>query len=285
MSLQPLVSFEHTPTSKRVTTIENRLTRELNQILTKIRTYINPLQPTNDIENKFKPLYEQQVYDAIRSAATDAYTAGVDYVRTLPIFKNLHTYLMVEDIATISQITDEYTARFWGRVAITTSKGRDKIFGTIPITKESGIAEPAATFLSPRYIVEIISIGVTNKALNLATIAKMRYYAEKARPININLPAAARTKLVQFATTPTEDELLKRGGGGISTLANLSILAGLITTTANVQVVWLTRNDERVCAICRPLHGSKWSLFDPTIPVPPFTSHPRCRCRLVIITK
>jgi hypothetical protein len=281
MSLQPLVAFEETPTSKRVTTIENKLTRELNSIVTKIRTYINPLQPINDIENKFKPLYEQQVYDVIRAAATDSYQAGVQYVTTLPIFKNLHSYLLAEDLDIITRLVDEFTSRFWGRVAITTTKGKDKIFGTIPISKEGGIEEPAPTFLSQRYIVEIISIGVTNTALNLATIAKMRHYAEKARPINITIK---QNKLVQFATTLTEDELLKRGGG-IGTLADLSILAGLISTTANVQVVWLTRNDERVCPICRPLHGNKWSLFDPTIPIPPFTSHQRCRCRLVIITK
>jgi hypothetical protein len=274
MSLQPLVSFEQTPTSRRVTIIENRLTRELSSIVTKIRNHINTLQPTNDIENKFKP-----VYDLIRSAATNSYTAGADYVKTLPIFKNLHSYLLMEDIDTITRLADEYTSRFWGRVAITTSKGKDKIFGTIPITRD-GLEEPTPTFLSQRYIVESISIGVTNTALNLATIAKMRYYAGKARPINITIK---QNRLVQFATTPTEDELLKHGGGGIGTLADLSILAGLISTVTNVRLMWLTSQDERVCPICRPLHGTKYTLSEPSMPIPP--AHHRCRCRIIVITR
>lgn len=188
----PFISHDNTPTSRKVRVIENKLTRDLNEIVSKIRTYINPLIPASELDQKFKPIYSQQIYDIIRAAATDAYTAGIEYVTNLPIFHNLHNYILVEDIDAISALADEYSARFWGRVVLTTKTGHNnKIFGTpISITRENGIEEEAPrTFLNQKYIVDSISIGVTNRALNLATVNKMRYLAEKAHvnPLTFNL--------------------------------------------------------------------------------------------------
>lgn len=51
----------------------------------------------------------------------------------------------------------------------------------------------------------------------------------------------------------------------------------------DVKLVWITALDERVCPICRPLHGREWELSDPTILTPgPADSHHNCRCRLVL---
>lgn len=44
------------------------------------------------------------------------------------------------------------------------------------------------------------------------------------------------------------------------------------------QLIWYTRQDERVCATCGELHGQVFNVDRvPTIP-----AHPHCRCRLVI---
>lgn len=56
---------------------------------------------------------------------------------------------------------------------------------------------------------------------------------------------------------------------------------------ANVEVQWLTGDDERVCPACGPLHlmrqplGQPWSSEDFTVDAPPL--HPQCRCTTALI--
>lgn len=50
----------------------------------------------------------------------------------------------------------------------------------------------------------------------------------------------------------------------------------------DTQVIWITALDDRVCPICRPLHGRVWSVSDPDLIVPVDDTHPNCRCRLLI---
>lgn len=47
-------------------------------------------------------------------------------------------------------------------------------------------------------------------------------------------------------------------------------------------LVWVTARDERVCPICRPLHGKQYALNDPQLEMMPDSTHPRCRCRYII---
>ena len=47
-------------------------------------------------------------------------------------------------------------------------------------------------------------------------------------------------------------------------------------------LVWVTARDERVCPICRPLHGNQFALNDPQLPMMPDSTHPRCRCRYIV---
>lgn len=45
---------------------------------------------------------------------------------------------------------------------------------------------------------------------------------------------------------------------------------------------WITMLDERVCAICRPLHGQGREVYGGRFPSGP-PAHPRCRCKLVFV--
>ena len=49
---------------------------------------------------------------------------------------------------------------------------------------------------------------------------------------------------------------------------------------SNVRWKWITRLDEMVCPVCRPLDGVVYDNFDDA---PPWPRHPRCRCVLLPI--
>ena len=43
--------------------------------------------------------------------------------------------------------------------------------------------------------------------------------------------------------------------------------------------IWETAEDDKVCPVCRPLHGAKQEVWQTRFPVGP-PAHPRCRCAL-----
>ena len=51
----------------------------------------------------------------------------------------------------------------------------------------------------------------------------------------------------------------------------------------NRYIQFATSRDERVCPICRPLEGRRWNPEDLNIVLPKIGTHPRCRCRLLLV--
>jgi hypothetical protein len=47
---------------------------------------------------------------------------------------------------------------------------------------------------------------------------------------------------------------------------------------AELQFIFMTQQDEKVCEICRGLELQTWALADPDIPEIPDDTHPNCRC-------
>jgi hypothetical protein len=78
---------------------------------------------------------------------------------------------------------------------------------------------------------------------------------------------AMSTVPLAIASMEKYNELVLAGGGG-----------GL----PDARIVYWTENDERVCPICAPLHGTEYDVGDPFIPIPVQDTHPRCRCRLLL---
>lgn len=239
-----VITHDNTKTSRSLRQVEKQLANDINQLIMDIRKEIDPLQPWYSISQHIKPVYGQQIYDLIRAATQEAYILGNQYVASLKIFVNLPSYLTQTDIMAIESLSQIYYDKFWGRVVISVSRRADKAFGII-----QRMQEPPDTFLNPNFIVTSIATTLTTHALNIATLAKIRRLAINVNPFIIN------KNILQAAAT-----------------------------IQDVEIMWVTSNDERVCPICRPLHGHKWPLGDDTIPIPPQQSHQRCRCRLVVIT-
>jgi len=70
----------------------------------------------------------------------------------------------------------------------------------------------------------------------------------------------------------------KRGGAFILSLARTLPEP---TPPADYDLVWITKGDDKVCPICRPLHGKVWGRDFSVKP----DLHPGCRCELVKMPK
>lgn len=86
----------------------------------------------------------------------------------------------------------------------------------------------------------------------------------------VNMPAA--TQLIATAAVTT-------------TLALATIDKSRQSGDSDSEVIFITALDERVCPICRPLHGKRWKINDPNIIQPVIGTHPNCRCRLLLKDK
>lgn len=66
-----------------------------------------------------------------------------------------------------------------------------------------------------------------------------------------------------------------------ATLANLEPLDP-IDYQSTVQVMFVTRQDEKVCQICEPYNNNVYDIDDSSKPEIPDDTHPNCRCRYVV---
>lgn len=66
-----------------------------------------------------------------------------------------------------------------------------------------------------------------------------------------------------------------------ATLANLEPISP-IDYQSSVQVMFVTRQDEKVCDICEPLNNNVYDINDSSKPEIPDDTHPNCRCRFVV---
>lgn len=66
-----------------------------------------------------------------------------------------------------------------------------------------------------------------------------------------------------------------------ATLANLEPISP-IDYQSSVQVMFVTRQDEKVCPICEPLNNNVYDINDSSKPEIPDDTHPNCRCRYVV---
>lgn len=66
-----------------------------------------------------------------------------------------------------------------------------------------------------------------------------------------------------------------------ATITNLEPLE-LDDYTHALQVIFKTREDEKVCQICEPLNNNVYDVDDDTKPEIPDDTHPNCRCRYLV---
>lgn len=117
---------------------------------------------------------------------------------------------------------------------------------------------------------------------------------EYATALSLELVATTRGLVEQAATAPSPEEfnsLMNRACGEeraeliavteitLAVSAGLTLLNALYRRIYQVQVEerWFTQQDERVCPICGPLHGTTRETWGTRFPDGP-PAHPRCRC-------
>lgn len=66
-----------------------------------------------------------------------------------------------------------------------------------------------------------------------------------------------------------------------ATLANVAP-ESIQDFSSAVQVMFVTRDDEKVCQICQPLNNTVYDINDSSKPEIPDDLHPNCRCRFVV---
>ena len=55
----------------------------------------------------------------------------------------------------------------------------------------------------------------------------------------------------------------------------------MVTVEYFRELVIQTGEERRDCDICDPLVGKEWDILDSNLIIPPFDTHPNCRCYLV----
>lgn len=152
------------------------------------------------------------------------------------------------------------------------------------------------------------TVGVDWALMNKAAADWARSYSfELVKGINANTAAALQSKVGQFFETPTTLDSLRKSIAPLYGPARAEMIAITEVTRAatmgeaaavnlladqgvNMEAVWHTSNDERVCYLCGPANGMSeydeirddpyngqtWMALYPDGP----PAHPRCRCVL-----
>lgn len=66
-----------------------------------------------------------------------------------------------------------------------------------------------------------------------------------------------------------------------ATLANMEPI-NPVDYQSNLQVMFVTRQDEKVCQICEPYNNNVYDINDSSKPEIPDDTHPNCRCRYAV---
>jgi hypothetical protein len=86
--------------------------------------------------------------------------------------------------------------------------------------------------------------------------------------------------LLHYGFSPSRPELIAISETTDALSEAALIYAALIGVLGvSSQEIWNTREDEKVCPICGPLHGTRRDVWGERFPTGP-TAHPRCRCWL-----
>lgn len=215
--------------------------------------------------------YEPVIKETFRNHIEKIYRIGSEYVTS-----SLHKqpFYTVKDISNIVSITDKSIESFKKIIEKNLLRNRDisysdiqqelydqinlEIQGNFGITKnnpiqilQSNITKPKP--LSPKKQIKNHIETTSFLSMNVATMEKAKQVIDQ-----INIPL--------FFKGQPEDAVLQR-------FARQQILPA---------IVWVTKRDEMVCPICRPMNGLIFRMDDLNIPIPPIFSHSNCRCRIFL---
>lgn len=250
----------NTATSKANRKIEETLVENLSKITNTIFREVSryndeQAQQTQQqdkrtiIDTRIKPLMGSFVSATFRKHITESYLLGINYVSGAHSrLKKVPSYITSSDVERIKQLSESYSNRFWDRVIYRLEK------------------EGEDNDIDIQSIISPLAIGATNETLNQATVTKVRKFTGRFSIGDSEfLSKEAATRKFDF--NEIADELLDLG--------DLDLPLDM-----KVTMEWVTQQDDKVCEICEDLEGQYES--DEDIPQPVESSHPNCRCRLVV---
>lgn len=209
--------------------------------------------------------YEPIIKETYRNHIENIYRFGSEYVISSI---NKQHFATVKDVANIDRITEEAIKSFKRIVERDLTRNRDISFSEIQedLYKQIKLqiqgnfdmsfkmkTNKTPEKLSPEKQIKNHIDTVSFLSLNTAIVEKVRQVKEQVNPP------------IYFKGQP-EDAVLQR-------FARQQILPA---------IVWVTKKDEMVCPICRPMNGLIFRLDDFNIPIPPINSHSNCRCRIFL---
>jgi SPP1 gp7 family putative phage head morphogenesis protein len=274
------IELSKLPVSKAVDKLEDDLSAYLvnfaNTIEKTPQTHTSVLSMANDLDSTLR-LYSQQIY-----------WIGVAYVCA---FDEVKPLLTSRDLENIKNISDNISKSIWRRI--------DKFFVREKLLEDESQAEELSKILKqeskPRSLKTVfnpklheplnldkqlkgVATILATTALNVATIDKSRQISEgiaKGQIINpehVNLDKIASGSL-NFSS------ILRKFANQVKNVEKrIQIGLGL-----KHEMVWITREDEKVCPICMALEGERWFAEDPDRPVPIRDTHFGCRCRMLLV--
>lgn len=247
--------IERTKTNRELDKIEQQYTPKISAVFKLIvKEYTGKEYLLHEANKKYNPYISQ----ILKSLITKVYLLGMEYVGRAINRPYLLT-LEKSDIDQINMQTSFSIEQFWRLLTryLQVIKNRTLVFprkqevqriAAQAPTDEKEQEESQNRLLEIITNVKFVLDAIATPILAISTLNSIR----KLQSLNLALSADPST--------------------GLPTLP-----------IGNRYVQFATSRDERVCRICLPLEGKRWNVDDPNIIVPKTGTHPRCRCRLLLV--
>lgn len=259
----------NTQRQQKARQIEQELQKELLSIYRKIKPQLTTSKDFQLIKNR----YQREVYQTIRQRVEQVHALGVQYVGER---LQVNTFTSEKDVALIKRETDTLSDLFWKRINKDVEREDQRLLATT-LVNNPNLPEDSPlpnitvkpSFDTAFFVAGVATVAATT-ALALATKSKAQQVLEdekqKAEQI-LNSPQPKEQTADQEKETKKEIKKSEK--------------------IQKAKIRWYTQLDERVCPICRPLHGEEWDVDDPDIPTPGFNynngTHFNCRCYLKLV--
>lgn len=254
--------IERTKTNRELDKIERQYEPKIHAVFKVIvKEYTGKEYLLHEAKKKYNPYITQ----VLKSLITRVYLLGMEYIgRAIN-----RPYLLTLEQSDIDQINMQTTfsiEQFWRLLMryLQVIKNRTLVFPRQRTVQQRVAAAPTQD--KPAPTAEEEQEEAQNRLLEIITNVKF-------------VLDAIATPILAISTINNIRKLSR-----LQSLAPTAEPTGIPTLPlGSRRLRWATSRDERVCIICQSLEGREWNPEDPAIIIPKIGSHPRCRCRLLLV--
>lgn len=274
ITLVPLRNIERLDVDKTKAEVERE--RKSRILEKRLKPFTNTLKKSNNFELSRQETNED-IYDVFRSHIEKIYESGSDYTNAV---NNSLSRLTKTDIDNINRIADKATNSYYRLIERYRNRENEK--------ELNNEVQNLYTSINAEFGFQT----------NLGHISQIPHFNRKSLNIDAHVTGLIETISIQalnIAIVSKGRQLSGIGSSGfdedkvVNTLAfddigknfNEFPLPEHRLEESRLRLMWVAVQDERLCPICRPLHGTFYYIDEPYIPMPPMFSHPRCRCRMM----